>query len=439
MSFLYNAYKALSTGAFLTCIPPFWVYTRLSGRHQNGLKERLGLLPETIAPKEPGCPRIWIHAASLGEVKVARAVADALHRRVPGSDMVVSTNTEHGHTLAEETFRESSVLYAPLDFFMTVRRALSTVQPDIMVFLETEIWPAWLSEARRKGIKIAVINGRISVRSVERYRRFKSFFREVLGNVDALSMITEEDASRIIEIGADPERVEVNGNAKYDLLMKEANSGEGSDIRKTLNLHPSQPVFVAGSTREGEEQIILDVYEKMASRFPDMVLLIAPRHIARTPAVESLLKSRGFRYQLRTELGDGRAEREAPVVIVNSFGELFRLYSVGSINFCGASLVPLGGQNPLEAAAWGKVVLYGPHMEDFLDAKALLERVGAGIEVRNREEFSEKALWLLKHPESAAVQGKRAREALLENRGAAERHAGVIARLLRQHQPQFRC
>jgi 3-deoxy-D-manno-octulosonic-acid transferase len=435
MSFLYNAYKTLTCGVFLTCLPPFWIYTRLSRHHRKSFGERLGLFPVTLSEKRMGSPRIWIHAASLGEVKVARAVADHLYARVPSIEIVLSTNTDHGHALAEETFRESPVVYAPLDFFVTVRRALSTVQPDILVFLETEIWPAWFTEAHRNGIKIAMVNGRISVRSVQSYRRLRSFFREVLGRVDAFSMITEEDASRIIEIGAEPDKIEVNGNAKYDLLMKEAAPELGGKARKVLNLQPSQPVFVAGSTREGEEEIILDVYERIVQHFPDMILVIAPRHIDRTPAIESLIKSRGFQYQLRTELKEGGSVRRAPVVIMNTFGELFGLYSAGSINFCGASLVPLGGQNPLEAGVWGKVVFYGPHMEDFLDAKALLEKAGAGIEVKNRELFAKKAIWLLNHPESAEDLGMRAKEVLLENQGAAEKHAAVITRLLHQRTP----
>jgi 3-deoxy-D-manno-octulosonic-acid transferase len=438
MSFLYNAYRALTCGVFLTCLPPFWLYTRVSRHYRKGFGERLGFFPATLSEKRVGSPRVWIHAASLGEVKVARAVASHLHKQVPSVEIVVSTNTDHGHALAEETFRGSPVVYAPLDFFVTLRRALSTVQPDILVFLETEIWPAWFTEAHGNGIKIAMVNGRLSVRSIQSYRRLKIFFREVLGNVDAFSMITEEDAFRIIEIGADPEKIEINGNAKYDLLMNEADPESSRKAHNMLNLQPSQRVFIAGSTREGEEEIILDVYEKIVKHFPDLILIIAPRHIDRTPAIESLIKNRGFQYQLRTELKAGGTVRKAPVLIMNTFGELFGLYSAGSINFCGASLVPLGGQNPLEAAVWGKMVFYGPHMEDFLDAKALLEKTGAGIEVKNGGVFAEKAIWLLNHPESSGRLGRKAREALLMNHGAAEKHAGVITRLLRQGNTRVR-
>jgi 3-deoxy-D-manno-octulosonic-acid transferase len=372
-----------------------------------------------------------MHASSLGEVKVAEAIVGDLSNRCSGCEVILSTTTEHGNALAREKFKGLPVIYAPIDFVIPVRKALSSVRPDVMVFLETEIWPAWLVEAHRKGIQTALVNGRISTRSIQRYRRFGAFFREVLRNVNAFSMIKREDADRIVEMGADPLKVDVRGNAKYDQLTKEARPGLENVVRKKLNLRSSQPVFIAGSTRKGEEEIVLDVYKRIAKHSPDMVLIIAPRHIIRTAQIESLLKRRGVEYQLRTEIHEEKRKRTAPVVLLNTFGELLELYSAGTINFCGASLVPLGGQNPLEAAVWGKMALYGPHMEDFLDAKGLLENAGAGIEVRDAEAFAEKALWILSHPKEAEDHGRRAREALLRNQGAAEKHADVILGLLR--------
>jgi 3-deoxy-D-manno-octulosonic-acid transferase len=232
-------------------------------------------------------------------------------------------------------------------------------------------------------------------------------------------------------MGGDRQKIEIHGNAKYDFLPRLVDPSMETEMRKTLNLHPAQPVFVAGSTRTGEEPIVLDVYERISEVFPDTVLVIAPRHIVRTPAIESLLRRRGFPYQLRTALDEDGVTRTAPVVVMNTFGELFRLYSVGTVIFCGASLVPRGGQNPLEPAAWGKVVLYGPSMDDFLDAKALLEKHGAGIEVSGTDAFTEKAMWVLKHPDLARSFGDRGRAEVLKNQGAGRSHAEVIARLLR--------
>ena len=426
---LYTAYTALTSGLFLTGFPIFWLYTHLTGRHKRGLKERLGFVPHIISSGSRHRPRIWIHAASLGEVRVASPIISSLRRQVPACSVILSATTDHGRDLAYNTFSDIPVLYAPIDTIFSVKRALYSVQPRVMVFLETEIWPAWLVEAHRMGVKTALINGRISERSIGRYLKFRPFFTEILNHFDALSMIMGEDARRIQDMGADPLKIEINGNAKYDLLAGQANPLMEGEMRRVLNLVPSQNVFVAGSTRDGEEAVILDVFEKIRGPFPDTVLIIAPRHIDRTPAIESILRARGLRCQRRSDLGENGQQREAPVVVMNSFGELFSLYSVGTINFCGASLVPLGGQNPLEAAVWGKPVFYGPSMGDFRDAKCLLEDLNAGIEISDSESFAEKAIWFLKHPEALKSFGRRAREAVMKHRGAAEKHAGVIARL----------
>ena len=379
----------------------------------------------------PESPRIWLHAVSLGEVKVAAPMVKSLRKLIPGCSVILSAATDHGIKLARETFAEElPIVYAPIDTIFSVRMALSRLRPDVLAFLETEIWPTWIVEARRLGIRTALINGRISVRSIGGYLKLKPFFREILRHVDAFSMILKEDADRIKAMGAEPQKIMVNGNAKYDLLAAQTNPVMETEMRQTLNLDPSNPVFVAGSTREGEESMVLDVYEKILKQFPHMILVIAPRHIERTSEIESLLERRGFEYQLRSKLDGHGTQRKKPVIIMNTFGELFKLYSVGTIVFCGASLVPLGGQNPLEAAVWGKVVFYGPSMEDFLDAKALLEEVGAGIPVSSPEMLAEKALWFLNHPDALKTSGERAREAVLRNQNAAENHARVIAELI---------
>jgi len=176
--------------------------------------------------------------------------------------------------------------------------------------------------------------------------------------------------------------------------------------------------------------MVLDAYERILKEFPNTVLIIAPRHIERTPEIGSLLERRGFRYQLRSELNSDRAKRTERVVVINTFGELFKLYSVGTVVFCGASLVSLGGHNPLEAAVWGKAVFYGPSMEDFLDAKTLLEEAGAGIPISSPEMLAEKAIWFLRHPDALKTCGVRGREAVKRNQNAAEKHARVIAGLV---------
>ncbi|MDY6988532.1 MAG: 3-deoxy-D-manno-octulosonic acid transferase [Thermodesulfobacteriota bacterium] len=428
---LYRAYTLLTGGLFMSCLPPFWLYAQLSGRHRKGLKERLGVVPGASIRLLSGSPRIWLHAVSLGEVRVAASIVKALRGIMPRCSVILSTTTPHGRDFAEETLGdEVPVVFGPIDFVGSVRKALSCVRPDALVLLETEIWPVWLKEAQRMGIKTALVNGRISARSIGRYLKFRPFFKEVLKDVDAFSMIMEQDAARIRAMGADPEKIEVNGNAKYGLLGSLADPAMEREMEGELNLQASSRVFVAGSTRQGEEALVLKAYEDILRAFPDTILIIAPRHIVRTGDIAGLLEGRGFKYQLRSEIGREGAGRTAQVVIMDTFGELFKCYSVGTIVFCGASLVPLGGQNPLEAAVWGKPVFFGPSMENFLDAKALLEAAGAGITVKDPEELAEKAIWFLVHPDALEQSGARGREAVLNSPNAAEKHAEVIRRLV---------
>lgn len=425
---IHTVYKTLTEGLFLIGFPPLWLYTRLTGKYQEGLRERLGFVPlERIAALN-GSPRIWIHAASLGEIKVAVALEKALIKLFPHHSLILSTYTAQGYRSARELLPKIPVIYAPLDLSFAVDRALQRIRPDIMVFLETELWPTWLLTAHRLGIKIALLNGRISARSIDNYLKFKFLFRQILAPIKVFSMIGSEDAWRIKKMGARPSRVVVNGNAKYDLLSTQTSPQLELEMRRLLNVD-SQKVIVAGSTRGGEESTLMAVYAKVLQEFPDTLLFIAPRHIERTSEIERLLNNRGISYQLRTELDGVTVKRTAPVVIINTFGELFKLYSVATIAFCGASLVPLGGQNPLEAAAWGKPVFYGPFMEDFADAKHLLESGQAGIPVANAKDFSEKVLNFFRHPAEGVARATQARERIRLNQGSAQNHVKAIARL----------
>ena len=431
MNIFYIIYLLITTVVFIIFSPVFFLYAIASGRCLHGLNERLGWISPRIISPLSGSQRVWIHAASLGEIRVAEAVIGVLKKAIPGSSIIVSTMTEHGRNLATEIFdKDICVIYAPVDIIFFVRGALNRIRPDVLVFLEAEIWPSWISEARRKGIKIAMINGRISPRSFSRYLSLRPLFKNILGKFDSFSMITEEDKRRIMAMGADPVKIVVNGNAKYDLLTELADFSIEKDMRRIFNLEETTPVFIAGSTRTGEEAMLIDVYKKIIKEFPETVLFIAPRHIARAKDIASLLERNQLEYQFRSEFKDGSSKRDKRVVIVDSFGELFRLYSIGTIIFCGGSLVPLGGQNPLEAAVWGKPVLYGPSMEDFLDAKALLEGNNAGIEVSTPEMLTEKVIMLLGDKALMQGYGARARDSIFKNRKAAERHAAVIAGLL---------
>jgi len=433
--FAYAAYSALTSGLFLTLFPPFWAYARLSGRHLHGLRERIGLYPEGFAPSR-GWPRIWIHAVSVGEVRAAACIIECVRRLLPGSSIVLSSSTATGNEAAHKVL--SGVVtctYAPIDFIGSVRRALDVFRPDILACVETEIWPHLIVEARRRSVRTALLNGRISVRSIGAYLKVRPLMRAALGHLDALSMISREDAERIQRLGAPPERIEVHGNAKYDHLRALPRAGLREEAIGLLGVRPGQNVFVAGSTRTGEEAVVLDVFTRILKEDPGALLVLAPRHTRRVGEIARLITARGLVHQVRSQLGGGGQPRTAQVVLVDTMGELPAFYSVATVVFCGGSMVPLGGQNVLEAAVWKKPVLYGHSMEDFAEARDLLETAGAGIAVKDADDLAQNALYLMKNPSFAAAMGEKGHAAILQRAGASERHAKVLVRLLSPRSP----
>ncbi|MFC1516032.1 3-deoxy-D-manno-octulosonic acid transferase [Thermodesulfobacteriota bacterium] len=436
MNVAYRVYRFLSTSLFLTLFPPFYLFSRFTGWHYDSLSQRLGFYPDSVARGIEGMPRIWIHAASVGEVRVAEAIIEPLAALIPNGTVILSTTTDHGQALARDTLgKKATCIYAPLDYIGAARKALTAVRPDVLVCLETEIWPNWLMEAHRTGVRTAVVNGRISVRSIKGYLRARPLMKETLKYIDAFSMISEADSQRIRMMGASHDRVTVNGNAKYDLLLRQVDTSLKAKMNMLYNINGDIPIFVAGSTRNSEEKIILDVYQQILRSVPETLLIIAPRHVKRTDTIAGLVQERGLTYQFRTELNGKDALRIAPVVIVDTIGELMATYGIATIVFCGGSLVPLGGQNILEAAVWGKPVIYGPSMDDFLDAKYLLDQTGGGIQVKDGQELAEKVVYYLTNPDQAKRIGESARRAVVSHQGAAEKHATVIYKLLTQVSP----
>jgi len=427
----YIAYNLLSRLLFLGVFPGFRIYSSLIDRNKESTKQRFAFYPKNLISQVTGSPRIWIHAASVGEVMVASAFIDALVELIPHCAVIASTTTRHGQTYLEtKHLPRTTCVFAPIDFPPTVNRSLKTFKPDILVCLETEIWPNWLISASKMKIKTAIVNGRISVRSIKRYLKIRPVIKETLAHVHGFSMVAEEDALRIKALGAPEDRILVNGNAKYDLLLTQADRSLEKKIQSTFCIQNNDPVFIAGSTRGSEDEIVLCAYQKIVEVIPETVLILAPRHISRIPQIEALVKEKGLKYQLKTDLDRENARRTAPVVIINTMGELHAIYSVASVVFCGGSLLPLGGHNILEPAVWGKPVLYGASMEDFLDAKTLLEKTGGGIEIKDGSELAEQVIYCLRHPAEAEKIGQNARKAVMANKGAAKKHALFICRLL---------
>ena len=429
MILLYNILLLL---ALFIGAPYYAVVMLATGKYRQSLGAKFGLGTQPDMCNTDGHPRIWLHAVSVGEVTAAAPIVNALRAELPDACIVVSTSTETGQTMARNIIPQASaVIYYPLDLPWTVRKLLRRVRPDVFVLTETELWPNFIGTCKAWGIKVVMVNGRISPRSFKRYHATRFFWRITLRHIDKMGMISRTDAERIHKIGMPKERVSVLGNAKYDGLAARVSAALAEETAARFHIRSGEPVFVAGSTHEGEETIVLKVYRELLGLYPDMKLIIVPRHIERGTAVTDLARRNGFPDCITvTEMNSGRLRREERVVVVDVIGELFKIYALATIVFCGGSLVPKGGQNILEAAAWGKMVFYGPSMEDFLDEKKLLESIGVGVPVNNEEELLQGITAALKDPEMLACKGQAGRDAMAANRGSARKYADLILKTL---------
>jgi len=431
-SFLYAGYNTLMGLGALFLVPYYAVKIALTGKYRKSVTRKMGYIPHDLADSMRGHPRVWIHAVSVGEVTAAAPIVASLRAALSESCIVLSTSTETGQDMAGGLVPEATALmYYPLDIPAVVRKVIGLVRPDIFVITETELWPNFIRECNRLGIRVVMVNGRISPRSFGRYSQTRLFWERVLRGVEKVGVISEVDAERVRAMGAAPEKVHVLGNAKYDGLASRVNPALREEIAHAIGAEESSRYLVAGSTHEGEEEVIFGVYRRLLVGHPDLRLIVVPRHIERGEAVLALARQKGFDDAVRmSEIRAGRKPLGERVVIIDVIGELFKVYGLATVVFCGGSLVPKGGQNILEAAAWGKVVLYGPSMDDFLDEKAMLEEAGAGITVQNDEELYGRIDWLLRNPEAIEERGSRGRLRVMANRGASKRYADLIIETL---------
>jgi len=427
LTVLYN----LTLLAGLALLAPYYAFRILvTGKYRASIAQKLGRLPDGTIASLRGRPRIWIHAVSVGEVTAAAPVVAALRGKLPGACILLSTGTETGQAMAKRLAPQATAyLYFPLDLPWVVKSVIAKIVPDIVVLTETELWPNFLRHCAKRGIPAVMINGRISPRSFRRYSRTSFFWKGVLESVLEIGVISGVDADRIRAIGAAPQKVRIMGNAKYDSIASRVSGEAWSRKAAQMQMTADTRVLVAGSTHEGEEAVVLNAYRGLLRDFPDLRLILVPRHPERGAALRDLVAQEGHACILMSEIRAGR-QPGGEVVVVDVIGELFGLYSLASVVYCGGSLVPKGGQNILEPAAWGKVVFYGPSMEDFQDEKALLEEAGAGVCVRDGQELLEGMKRILSDPEELRRRGAEGQRRVLSSRGAAERYAAMIIKNL---------
>lgn len=424
----YVIYQLASWFTFILLFPLFFIYSALTGKYRHGLAERLGFY-SFPGGRDGKQPRIWLHAASVGEVQVARALIDEIRRTMPDAALFLSTVTEQGNSVARRQIGpDVTCFYAPLDLAGVASRALRTMRPSVYVCLETELWPTMIRQAAHQGAAVLLLNGRMSERSYKRYRMVKKFMRDLLSRFAAISVIGPDDATRYIALGAQPAKVAVHGNAKYDLTASQPAPEVKDEYRRLLALAGSEQVLVAGSTHTGEEAMLVEVYRELGRTLPDLLLLIVPRHLQRLAEVEALLAENALPFERLSQVRQRR--RSAGIILVDSVGELAGLYSVATFVFCGGSLVPKGGHNIMEAAVWGKPVFYGPSMKDFNDARELLESAQAGFTVDNPEQLTRGILHLAGRPDEYKEVCRRAREAAMAQQGSATRQVALLREII---------
>ncbi len=406
---------------------PYWLFQMARhGKYRKGLAERMGRLPSRLQLPKEREPVIWVHAVSVGEVLAVAGLVEELRRRFPHDRIFISTTTDTGQMLARKRFGEENVFYFPMDFAFAIRPYLRALRPQLVVVAETEFWPNFLRLAHASGARIAVVNARISDRSLPNYRRCRGLIRRLLDNVDLFLAQTPEDAFRLREIGASPERVHVAGNLKFDIPAP-APPAIVASLRNSIAASSAGPVLVCGSTVEDEEPLLLKAFENLLVQHPRAVMILAPRHPERFPAVAALLEQMSIRFWRRS-LWNGEP-LTGGVLLLDTIGELGALYAVADVAFVGGSLVARGGHNILEPARHGVATVVGNYTENFRDIVSLFESRNA-VRIVGPAELPLVLLELLADDAERIALGQRAAETMRSQIGATARTADELQALL---------
>ncbi len=411
----------------------------LSGKSRQGWSERWGVLPEKLTLKPGSGRRIWIHAVSAGETVAAVPIIKELREALPDCEILLSVITPAGHEIAaqQQSSLFDGIFFAPFDFPHVVKKIVKTVRPDIFVSMESELWPNLLFELKRSGVKTAMANGRISEKSFQRSSKYASWlYRWALSNMDRLLVQSEADAERIITLGGelnDPGRVQVIGNSKFDQEVAKLSSSEASDLRRSVGFPEEAPIFVAGSSRSQEEElIVIEAYKLMQERFPELCLLIAPRQIDRATELEVAMKAAGLEPVRKTQVSKS-PNLEVRQLILDTMGELANMYALATFAFVGNSFDPVvkgGGQNLLQPLAHGKPVLFGPKHATIRSEVALVLQAGVGFQVNDVKELADEGIRLLENEERCNEISVKALALIAAQQGVSKRYAALIAELL---------
>lgn len=417
---------SLALAIVLLVSVPYWTYQMLRhGKYRRGFAERIGRIPTRLGTFA-NTRVIWIHAVSVGEVLAISGLVEQMRRSLPKYRIVVSTTTDTGQDLARKRFGEGNTFYFPMDFACAIRPYLRMLRPELVVLAETEFWPNFLRLVHESGARIAVVNARISDRSWPRYQRYTWALRKMLAHVDSFLAQTQQDRARLQSIGADPPRVEVTGNLKFDVSLPPP-PPIVEDLRKSLAVEGAGPVLVCGSTVEDEEAPLLKAFENLRVSHPRAVMILAPRHPERFGTVAALLQEMGILSRRRSSW---RGEPLAGgVFLVDTIGELASLYGLADIAFVGGSLVPRGGHNIIEPAQHGVAIVTGSHTENFRDIVGLFQSRNA-VRIVTLAELPLTLMHLLAQDAERISLGQRAKATIESQTGATSRTLEALESLL---------
>jgi len=431
LSLSYFLYSVLLAAAMLVSLP-YWLYQIVRhGKYGTGLAERIGRVPARLFATDTNFQDthrrvIWVHAVSVGEVLAVSGLIHEMRQRFPQRRVVITTTTDTGQNLAHKRFGGEDVFYFPMDFAFAIRPYLRTLQPELVVLAETEFWPNFLRLAHGSGARIAVVNARISDRSWPRYRRFRWALRRMLAHVDLFLAQTSEDGARLESIGADPTRIHVTGNLKFDMI-RSIPPAIIESLRQSLVSESAGPVLVCGSTVEGEESVLLKAFENVRVEHPHAAMILAPRHPERFDEVAILLQQMSIPF-VRRSFWKGEP-LAGGVLLVDSIGELAALYALADVAFVGGSLVPRGGHNIIEPAQHGVAIVVGNHTENFRDIVSLFQSRDA-VRIVGLAELPLTLMQLLANDAERRALGRRAHETMQSQAGATSRTLEALQTLL---------
>jgi len=405
----------------------------ISDKRRRTVLQRLGIarLPRELTRKRPDTSekkRVWIHALSVGEVLSSIPLVKGLKMYSNTREIVFSASTKTGFDIAKQYLANTvhSIFYFPYDLTFSVKHIVQRIDPAVVVIVETDIWPNFLFEMKKRQVPVILINARLSKKSFFGYKRLGLFAKQVFLNFFHICTQSLEDAGRFQELGVPFDRITITGNVKFDVTHQIQGSQETDSLRQSMHIQNARKIFLAGSTHPGEESMLLDAFSRIKNQAGDLLLIVAPRNPERAGSVSRMFNSAGYSVGLMKELKKISSGKRLDVIIIDTMGLLKKLYAIADIAFIGGSLVNCGGHNPLEPAAFSKPIIFGHDMSDFADISRMLLDAKGAVRVKDAKDLYKALVSLMENDKRALEMGKNALGVLTANKGAVEKTIKVI-------------